>query len=441
MGKSYRLKKGFDIQLVGEAAKEIQDLPSSEIFAVKPSDYLGLTPKLTVKVGDEVLVGDSIFYDKKRPEINFASPVSGEIVEIVRGAKRVILEVRILADKDQKKAKVELPGQLDSSSAKETILKANLWSVIKQRPFNKIANPADSPKAIFVSTFKSGPLAPDMDFVIGQNKEAFDKGLEVASALAEGNLYVGKSAESSLEVSKGEVNTFSGPHPAGNVGVQIHHVMPIYPGDLIWTIDPQDIILLGKLFTTGEYDPTRIVALTGSKAGSPKYIQASVGQSLKPLFEPLADNESRFIQGDVLTGAQSHVEDYLSFYTSQLTVIPEGDHAEFLGWLLPSASKLSLSRTFFSWLMPNKKYDLDTNMHGEERAFVVSGEYEKVLPMNIMPVQLLKAIMAKDIEKMEALGIHELAEEDLALCEFVCTSKIDVQQILREGLDLLEEEG
>ncbi|WP_304236758.1 Na(+)-translocating NADH-quinone reductase subunit A [Jiulongibacter sediminis] len=441
MGKSFRLKKGFDIQLVGEAAKEIQEIPASEIFAVKPPDYLGVTPKLTVKVGSEVLVGDSLFYDKKRPGINFPSPVSGEVVEIVRGAKRVVLEIRILADKEQKSSSVSLPSDLTPSSIKEAILKGNLWSIFKQRPFAKIASPEDQPKAIFVSTFNSAPLAPDLDFVISQDQAAFDKGLEILNILSEGKLNIGKHAESSLSVNVGDVHTFSGPHPAGNVGVQIHHISPVRPGDLVWHLDAQDVILLGKFFADGQYHTERIIALTGSEVKDPKYLKLKIGQSLKPVFEGISDEDVRYIQGNVLTGDTSHAEDFLSFYISQLTVIPEGAHSEFLGWLLPSTSKLSLSRTFFSWLMPKKKYDLDTNTHGEERAFVVSGQYEKVLPMNIMPVQLLKSIMAKDIERMEALGIHELAEEDLALCEFVCTSKIDVQQILREGLDLLEEEG
>lgn len=441
MGKSFRLKKGFDIQLVGEAIKEIQEIPVSEVFAVKPPDYLGVTPKLTVKVGDEVQVGDSLFFDKKRPDINFASPVSGEVVEIVRGAKRVVLEIRVLADKEQKYGSVKLPSTLTPESIKEALLKGNIWSIIKQRPFAKIANPGDQPKAIFVSTFDSAPLAPDLDFILSQNQKAFDKGLEVLNILSEGNLHVGKRPESSLNISSGEVHTFSGPHPAGNVGVQIHHISPVKPGDLVWCLDAQDVVILGQFFTDGQYHPERIVALTGSEVKEPKYLKLKIGQSLKPVFEGISDEDVRYIQGNVLTGGTSHKDDFLSFYISQLTVIPEGAHSEFLGWLLPSTSKLSLSRTFFSWLMPNKKYDLNTNTHGEERAFVVSGQYEKVLPMNIMPVQLLKSILAKDIERMEALGIHELAEEDLALCEFVCTSKIDVQQILREGLNLLEEEG
>ncbi len=442
MGKSVRLKKGYDIKLIGEASSQIQEIPSAEIFAVKPTDYLSLTPKLAVKEGQEVLIGDSLFYDKKRPEINFPSPVSGEVVEIVRGAKRKILEVRVLADKSQKAAEVKVPGSLSAESIKEVILKGNLWSVIRQRPFSTIANTEDKPKAIFVSTFDSAPLAPDLSFVISQNNEAFKKGLEVLNTLSDSNLYIGVSGKDNLEINVGEVTTFEGPHPAGNVGIQIHHTSPIRANELVWYVDTQDVILLGDLFLTGEYKPERIVAITGSEVNDPKYLKLRIGQSLTSVWEDFVPGQGvRYIQGNVLTGTTSKPEDFLSFYTSHLTVIPEGTEAEFLGWLLPSAKKLSLSRTYFSWLMPKKKYAIDTNTHGEERAFVVSGQYEKVLPMNIMPVQLLKAIMAKDIERMEALGIYEVAEEDLALCEFVCSSKIDVQKIVREGLDLMQEEG
>jgi len=442
MGKSIRLKKGYDIKLIGEASKEIIDIPVTEIFAIKPSDYLNMTPKMVVKEGDEVMAGNVIFFDKKRPEINFPSPVSGEIVEIVRGAKRKILEVKILADKVTKFQKVEIPATLDSASIKEVLLKANLWSLLKQRPFSIIPNTIDTPKAIYVSTFDSAPLAPDLSFVIEQNKTAFDKGLEVLNALSAGNLHVGLSSGSSLSVAVGDATEFSGPHPAGNVGIQIHHTNALKSGEKVWYIDVQDVIILGKLFTTGEYHAERIIALTGSEVNNPKYIKARVGQSLTSIFaESVSNGNVRYIQGNVLTGALSHKEDFLSFYTTQLTVIQEGNKPEFLGWLLPSSKKLSLSRTYFSWLMPNKKYDIDTNTHGEERPFVVSGQYEKVLPMNIMPVQLLKAILAGDIERMEALGIYEVAEEDLALCEFVCSSKIEVQKLVRQGLDLMLSEG
>jgi Na+-transporting NADH:ubiquinone oxidoreductase subunit A len=442
MGKSIRLKKGYDINLIGEASKEVLEIPAAEIFAVKPTDYLSLTPKLVVKEGAEVLAGDSLFFDKQRPEINFPSPVSGEVVEIVRGAKRKVLEIRILADKTVKYAEVKVPATLDPGNIKETVLRANLWSLFKQRPYGIIPNSVDTPKAIFVSTFDSAPLAPDLSFVISLNKDAFDKGLAVLDILSGGNLEVGVASSNPVSVTSGNTNEFSGPHPAGNVGIQIHHVSPIKSGEKVWTMGVQDVIVLGNLFNTGEYHAERMVALTGSKVIGPVYIKAKVGQSLTAvLAEKVTGDNVRYIQGNVLTGKVSHKEDTLSFHTSQITVIPEGNYSEFLGWTLPGLNKLSLSRTFFSWLMPNKKYDLDTNTHGERRPYVVSGQYERVLPMNIMPVQLMKSIMANDVERMEALGIYEVVEEDMALCEFVCTSKIEVQKVLREGLDLMLTEG
>ncbi len=442
MGINVRLRKGFDIKLAGKALNDITEIPASDIFAVKPTDFQSLTPKLLVKQGDEILAGQALFYDKSNPEINFPSPVSGEVLEIVRGDKRKVLAVKILADKETKNIKVKIPEVLDIDGIRNTIAAANLWPVFRQRPFAVIVDPADTPKAIFVSTFDSAPLAPDLSYVINQNRQAFDKGLEVLNILSGKNLQVGVSGENGLkDIKSGEVNSFSGPHPAGNVGIQIHHVSPVKAGEKVWYVDAQDVVVIGKLFRDGIYDATRIVPITGSEINDPKYLQLKVGQSLSGVYQKLVKgNNVRFIQGNVLSGAMSHPEDYLSFYTSQLTAIPEGDQPEFLGWLLPSAGKLSLSRTFFSWLMPGKIYDLDTNMHGEERAFVMSGQYEKVLPMNIYPVHLLKSILAKDIERMEALGIYEIAEEDFALCEFVCTSKINVQEIVRDGLDLMRSE-
>lgn len=438
-----RLKKGFDIKLNGTAKNEITEHSHTGIYAIKPSDFPAISPKLSVKVGEEVQVGDALLHDKQRPEIKFPSPVSGEIVEILLGPKRVILEIRVLADKEQKVLKHVIEKNWTKESVTETLLKANLWGLIKQRPYSGIANPTDSPKAIHISTFDTAPLAPDLDFVISQNKESFETGLKALNALAGGKLSLGVKEGSSISFGgQGEVHQFSGPHPAGNVGIQIHHINQLKPGEIVWYVEPQDVIVIGKLMITGSFDPERVIAITGSEAKAPKYYKVKIGQSLKSIWEEQSSSvNNRLIQGNVLTGAKSHLDDFLSFYCSQLTVIPEGAHSEFLGWLLPSSTKLSLSRTFFSWLMPNKTYDIDTNLHGEERAFVVSGQYEKVLPMNLMPVQLIKAIMAKDIERMEALGIYELAEEDLALCEFVCTSKIEVQKILRQGLDLLKSES
>ena len=442
MGMTVRLRKGFDIKLAGKAAASITDIPATDIFAVKPTDFQSLTPKLLIRQGDEILAGQALFFDKANPDIKFPSPVSGEIVDIVRGDKRKVLEIKILADKSPKNNTTSIPANLDVESVKNVISQANLWPVFRQRPFAIIANPADTPKAIFVSTFDTAPLAPDLGYVIAQNRVAFDKGLAILDILSGQKLHVGVDARQPLEgIKNGEVHQFSGPHPAGNVGIQIHHISPVKIGEVAWYIDAQDVIMLGKLFSTGTYDPSRMIAITGSEINNPEYLNLRIGQSLSAVYEQyVVGNNVRFIQGNVLTGVKSHQEDYLSFYTSQLTAIPEGDEPEFLGWLVPSPKKLSLSRALPSWLMPNKIYKLDTNLHGEERAFVMSGQYEKVLPMNIYPVHLLKSILAKDIERMEALGIYEIAEEDMALCEFVCTSKINVQEIVREGLELMRTE-
>ncbi|MCB0524225.1 MAG: NADH:ubiquinone reductase (Na(+)-transporting) subunit A, partial [Saprospiraceae bacterium] len=308
----------------------------------------------------------------------------------------------------------------------------------------------DVPKAIFVSCFDSAPLAPDLNFVIESDKENFQTGLHVLQTLAQGNLHVclQKGSQETLagltnQLPDTNKHQISGPHPAGNVGIQIHHILPIqHKNDIVWYVNPQDVLIIGRLFAEGKYRAERLVALTGSSVSKPSYMRMISGQKLASVLDQALNTDHvRVIQGNVLSGKKSSQGDFLSFYVNQLTVIPEGDQPEFLGWLLPGFHKLSLSRTYFSWLSPNRKYNLDTNMHGELRAFVMTGQYDRVLPMNIYPVILLKAILAGDIEKMEALGIYEIAEEDFALCEFVCTSKIPVQNIVTQGLTLAREEG
>ena len=455
MGKTITLRKGFTIRLVGQASYALQSLPISDVIAIKPPDYPSLTPKLMVEAGEEVQAGQPLFYDRHRPEIKIPSPVSGEIAEIVRGAKRRILEIRIIPDRKEQHYKAfgkADPTKMSREAIKEVLLESGCWSYIRQRPFSLIANPNDTPKGIFISCFDTAPLAPDLGYVLDMNREAFNTGLAALSKLAGGNLHVSfpkgggvtsKFTESDLKgIPDTHVHHFQGQHPAGNVGIQIHHLDPIQKGEVVWYVHPQDVTILGKLFLEGQYRAERVVALTGSSVAAPQYYKAMTGQQLTGLLRPqLNEDNVRVIQGNVLTGTTSSADDFLSAYTNQLTVIPEGNKPEFLGWLLPGLHKLSASRSYFSWLMPSKAYTLDTNMHGEERAFVVSGEYEKVLPMDIMPVQLLKAILARDIERMEGLGIYEVSEEDFALCEFVCTSKIDVQQIIAEGLEYVRTEG
>lgn len=449
MSKYIKIKKGLNIKLTGEADKVISNTPIPETFALKPPDFIGLIPKLLVKQGDEVQAGTPLFYDKNNEAIKFCSPVSGEVIEILRGEKRKILEVKILADKEVSYAAFGKanPNELDREAIIDTLLSSGVWPFIRQRPFGIIANPSDIPKAIFISAFDSNPLAPDNNFTMQGADEDFQTGLDALRKLTLGKVHItinGDQKTSSVFTGATgvQLNKISGPHPSGNVGVQIHHIDPISKGELVWCINPQDILIIGRLFNQGRFDASRIIALTGSRLQQPKYYKIIVGTAVKDLLADsvLREGENRIISGNVLTGKQISVDGYLDFYDSQITVIPEGHEPEFMGWLAPGFDKFSKSRAFFSWLTPGKKYDLNTNMHGEERPFVMTGQYEEVFPMDIYPVQLLKAVLIEDIELMENLGIYEVVEEDFALCEFVCTSKIESQDIIRRGLDIVRRE-
>lgn len=446
MSLDIKIKRGLDIRLVGEAEKSIETIEAPDTVAIKPTDFNGLTPKLIAREGDEVKAGSPLFYNKDDNRLVITSPVSGEVVEIVRGAKRKILAVKILADKQTNYIDF---GKADASAlsgeeVKEKLLKSGVWSYVRQRPYNVIANPDDQPKAIVVSAFDTAPLAPDYSYIIEGQADAFQAGLNALAKLTSGKVHLnvsGKGNSSGVFTSaKGvQLNKVSGPHPAGNVGIQIHHIDPIGKGEKVWVVNPQDVVIIGKLFSEGKYDASKVVALTGSEVSSPKYYKVLQGTPIKNIVDgKLQGENNRIISGNVLTGDKVSLDSYLGYYHSHITVIPEGDEPEFMGWLAPGFNKFSASRTFFTWLMPKtKRFNLDTAMHGEERAFVMSGEYDKVLPMDIYPVQLLKASLANDIELMEGLGIYEVDEEDFALCEYVCTSKIEVQSILRNGLDLV----
>lgn len=452
MAKVITIKKGYNIKLNGVAENITSSLDLPNLIAIKPHDFPMLIPKLSVEVGQEILAGYPLFYDKNNPVIRLPSPVSGEVVEIVRGEKRRILEIRILPDKIPKYISFPSPNLKEATreSIIDLLLESGCWSYIRQRPYCFIANPTDIPKAIFVSCFDTAPLAPDLGYIIEQERANFQLGIEVLDKLSNGHLHISihdstkeKISESDFQrLSHHKIHHFRGPHPAGNVGIQIHHIAPIQKGEIVWYVHPQDVIIIGRLFSEGRYRAHRTVAFTGSGVVHPHYFRVMTGQKLSTILEyQLREGSYRIIQGNILTGKQSSSDDFLSFYENQLTIVPEGNEPQFLGWLLPGLHKLSLSRTFLSWLTPNRSYNLNTNTNGEERAFVMTGQYDKVLPMNIYPVHLLKAILAKDIERMEDLGIYEVSEEDFALCEFVCTSKIDVQRIIKEGLDYIRSEG
>ena len=444
MSEVIKIKKGVDIKLVGEAEKIFASADLPKTYALKPDDFPGLRLKLKVKEGDEVLAGDTVMFDKDRSDIHFASPVSGEVVEVLRGEKRRILEVRILADSEirYKDLGSADPNALSREEVKTKILGSGAWPLVRQRPYNIVANPDRVPRDIFISCFDSAPLAPDADFVVHGQEEEFKLGVQALQKLTDGKVHLGVDAStnpsSAFKVEGAVVKAFKGPHPAGNVGVQIHQVAPINKGETIWTVNYQDVIILGRLFKEGKFNAQRSIALTGAQVEKPRYYKVILGANLQTVFAGnIKEGNSRYISGNVLTGTKVSSEGYLSYYDTQATVIPEGGEDAFFGWVAPNLDKFSISRALYNWIMPNKKLNLDANMNGEERAFVVTGEYEKVFPFDIYPVQLLKSIMIKDIEAMENLGIYEVAEEDMALCEVVCTSKTPVQETLREGLDLM----
>ena len=447
MSRVIKIKKGKDINLIGAAEKKTAAKVMSSTFAVKPTDFRNLVPKLVVKAGAEVKAGDVLFYDKNDESVKFTAPVSGEVAEIVRGERRAIKEVRILADKEISYKSFNIPSNLDEASVKNVLLESGLWSYIIQRPFGRIANPNQTPKAIFISCFDSAPLATDYNYSLDGEQGNFHKGLEVLKSLTSGRLHMTvRSHTSNLEMftsaSDAELHTIEGPHPAGNVGVQIHHIAPINKGDVVWTINPQHVVFIGRLFSTGKLDLTQKIAVAGSDVKDPQYVETVVGVNVESLLAgQLSDSNARVISGNVLTGSNIGANGYLGYRDTMLTVIPEGAEYEFLGWLFPSYARPTISNSLPISKFLKKTFTANTNPHGEERAFVVTGEYEKVLPMDILPVYLLKAILANDFEAMENLGIYEVIEEDLALCEFVCTSKINVQEILAEGLTIMEEEG
>jgi Na+-transporting NADH:ubiquinone oxidoreductase subunit A len=448
MSKVIKIKKGLDIKLIGAAEKIISNVQPASTYAVKPTDFPGIVPKLAARPGDKVKAGSVLFFDKLRPNVKFTSPVSGEVKAVNRGERRKILE--IVVEADGKNAYEEFgtadPRKLDREQIVKEIEDAGLWPAIRQRPYAVIARATSVPKAIFISGFDTAPLAPDLDFLVRGNNSAFQTGIDALNKLTEGEVHLslqdGYPASEVFTQAEGvSLHFFKGPHPAGNPGVQIHHIDPVNKGEVVWVVQPQEVIMIGRLFEQGIYDASKVIAVTGSEVKKPRYFKVLGGTSIEPyVLNNVTTGELRYISGNALTGSKIHKIGYLGWYDNQLTVLPEGNYYEMFGWILPGLKKLSISRSFPSWLMPGREYRVDTNMKGGLRPFVLTGEYEKVLPMNIYPMQLLKAILVDDIEKMEQLGIYEVAEEDFALCEFVCPSKIEIQSIIRQGIDLMIKE-
>lgn len=447
MSTTYVIKKGLDIKLIGDAEKTIVDL-NADRFAIKPPNFMGCFPKVMVKEGDLVVAGTPIFYDKYRENIVFTSPVSGKIEAIKRGAKRLLLEIIIASDGKDKAIDF---GKSDINDLKreaviEKMLASGAWPLLRQRPYSVIANPNDLPKAIFVAAYDTSPLAPDFDLIVHGQGDEFQAGLDILTKLTNGTVHLNVDSNKTtskvfLNSKNVQINTFSGPHPSGNVSVHVSKIDPINKGDIIWYLYPQDVLTIGKLFLTGKLDTTRIIAFAGSEVKNPKYYKTFIGASLKNMVKDnTTDGDNRFISGNVLTGEKIERDGFVGFYDSLVTVIPEGKHHEFFGWLLPGFNKFSFSHTFLSWLTPNKKYRLDTNLHGGVRAYVMTGKYEKVFPFDIYPMQLIKAVLVEDIDQMENLGIYEIDDEDFALCEVIDTSKTEIQSIIRKGLDLMRQE-
>lgn len=451
MSKIITLRKGLDINLLGVAEESLATAPAASLYAVSPLDFEGVTPKLLVKPGDRVKAGTPLFFNKYNERVLFTSPVSGEVAAVNRGEKRKVLNVTVIPDANQ--SYEEFPKlDLTKASREEIVcqlLQSGLWPMFVQRPYGVIANPSDTPKAVFVSAFDSAPLAPNYNYALRGEEKNLQKGIQVLRRLTSGKVHlsVRAHAEGLMAALTGvEMHAFAGKHPVGNVGVQIHHIDPVNKGEVVWTINIQDLAIVGRLFNEGRVDMTKTVAVTGSEVEKPHYIRMIAGATLASVLGAniRAQKEGdhvRIIAGNVLTGVKTASDGYIGFYANQLTLIPEGDKYELLGWAMPRLNKFSVSKAYFSWICPRKQYNLDTNLNGGERPFVVTGLYEKYLPMDIHPMYLLKACLAGDIDKMENLGIYEVTEEDFALCEFVDPSKIEIQQIIRDGINLMIKEA
>jgi len=447
MSKDIRIKKGLNIKLVGAAEKNISKASLSNDYVINLQDFHGVNPKMLMKEGAEVKAGEALFYNKNHESMLFVSPVSGTLVEIKRGERRSILSLKITADKTQVAVAHAIPnlGSISAAEVKSFLLQSGCWPFIKQRPYDVIANPETSPKAIFISGYTTAPLAADLDFTLKGKETEIQAAITALAKLTAGKVHVSHSGSNSpLAGLQGvEHHKVSGPHPAGLVGTQINKIDPINKGELVWVVTPQDLIIIGEALLTGKFNADRTIALAGSSVKNPKYYTTKIGAEIATFLYASGVNEAKFrvINGDVLTGVTSSQSGNLGYYNTTVTAIPEGDDYEFFGWNKPIFNKISNSRALtFSWLTPNKKFDLNTNTNGEHRAFVITGGYEEVFPLDIYPMQILKACMYEDLDEMEALGMYEVAPEDFSLTEFICVSKQPHQDIIRKGLDLMLKE-
>ena len=449
MANVIKLRKGLDINLKGKAAKQKFSVKAAAQYALVPDDFVGMTPKVVVREGDKVKAGDALFVNKKQTDVKFASPVSGVVQAVVRGDRRKVLRVVVEADKDQQYVDFgqKQVASLDGDAVVKALLEAGLLGYINQLPYAVSTTPDQKPRAVFVSALRDMPLAGDFEYELQGNEEDFQTGLTALSKVAP--VYLGVGAKQTSKALTGakdvEVNVFDGPCPAGNVGVQVNNIAPVNKGEVVWTVDPTAVIFFGRLFRTGKVDLRRLVAVAGSEITKPEYAEVLVGQPIADLLEGrlAAKDHVRIINGNPLTGRKATMDDFVGGHTSEITVIPEGDNVdEMLGWILPRTNDFSVSRSYFSWLFgKNKEYALDARVKGGERHMIMSGEYDKVLPMDIYAEYLIKAIIAGDIDRMEQLGIYEVAPEDFAVAEFVDSSKLELQHIVRQGLDMLRKEN
>jgi Na+-transporting NADH:ubiquinone oxidoreductase subunit A len=447
MSKDIRIKKGLDIKLVGEAEKTTENAIVSNFYYIRPEDFHSIIPKLVAKEGTRVKAGETLFYNKDIEAMKFVSPVSGEVTEVQRGPRRRIDAIKITADKEQTYLDHgKLDASADADKIKARLLESGCWAFIKQRPYDVVANPEHSPKAIFISGYTSAPLAADLDYTLAGKETELQAAVTALSKLTDGQVHVSVGSNNSPLASLNDVTVHkvSGPHPSGNVGTLINKVDPVNKGEVVWTVNAQDLVIIGELLLTGKFNAERIVALAGSSVKKPRYFRTKIGSEVATMVYDNGvdkDGNDRIISGNVLTGKKVAPDGALDYYSNVITVIPEGDDYEFFGWNKPVFNKISTSRALtFSWLNPKKKYDLNTNTNGEHRAFVVTGSYEEVFPLDIYPMQILKACMYSDLDEMEALGMYEVAPEDFALTEFICVSKQPHQKIIREGLDLMLKE-
>ena len=445
MSVDIKIRKGFNLNLNGEANKILSESELSNTYALKPTDFFFLKPKLLVREGDKVKKGTPLFFSKDNPRIHFVSPVSGEILAISRGEKRKVLQVVISSDNNNDSVKFKTTNfkNFSADEIKEILLKSGTWPFILQRPYGIIAHPEDKPKAIYISAYSTLPLDVDFDFILKNKKDNFQLGLSMLSRLTE-NLYL--SVDSNFNsffknIKDATLLKVKGPHPAGNVGVQIHNHKPISPGEKVWTVKPEDVSNIGSLFKTGEFCSDRTVAVVGPTVKNPQYFTSTIGSSISSILKKINIDKSkkcRLINGDVYSGKTTDINGYLSYSNNLLTIIPEGKDYRMFGWLPFKDNFIpSMSKTSFSKFLSKKKMEVSTNLNGEERAIVVTGEMEKVFPMDIYPMQLVKACLNEDIERMEALGIYEVVPEDFGLIDFSSSSKIEAQEIIKKGIELI----